>query len=39
MVAVDDSIVQFVGFEVLTAATMKIIIFWNVTPCSVVDAH
>jgi hypothetical protein len=42
MVAVDGSIVQCVGFEVLIAVTMKITkitIFWNVTPCNVVEAH
>jgi hypothetical protein len=25
---------SFVGFEVLTAVVMKIIIFWDITPCS-----
>jgi hypothetical protein len=31
------SLSVFVKLEVLTAVTMKITIFWNVTPCSLVD--
>jgi hypothetical protein len=28
-----------VGFEVLTAVTMKGFIVWDVTPCSLVEVH
>jgi hypothetical protein len=28
-----------VGFEVLTVVTMKSIIFWDVTPYSLVEVH
>jgi hypothetical protein len=29
---------KFVGFQFLTAASMKIIVFWDVAPCSLVEA-
>jgi hypothetical protein len=29
----------FVGFEVLTAASMKTAVFWVVAPCSVVEVY
>jgi hypothetical protein len=30
---------QFIRFEVLTVVTMKSIVFWNVTPHSLVEIH
>jgi hypothetical protein len=30
---------EFAGFEVLTAVTMKCIIFWDVTVCSPLEIH
>jgi hypothetical protein len=32
-------IVQFIGFEVLTAVTMKITIFWDAIQCSLVKVQ
>jgi hypothetical protein len=33
------SIVRIVGFEVLTAVSMKIAVFWVVAPCSLVEVY
>jgi hypothetical protein len=30
---------DFIGFEVPIAVTMKSTIVWNLTPCSLVEAH
>jgi hypothetical protein len=38
-ISVLECFVGYVGFEVLTAVTMKSTIFWNVTPCNVVDVY
>jgi hypothetical protein len=34
-----ENIVIRVGFEVLTAVSMKIAVFWVVAPCSMVDVY
>jgi hypothetical protein len=30
---------MFVGFEVLTAVSMKMAVFWVVAPCSLVEVY
>jgi hypothetical protein len=32
-------VIVFVGFEVLTAVSMKIAVFWVVAPCSLVEVY
>jgi hypothetical protein len=34
-----QNIIYHVGFEVLTAASMKMAVFWVVAPCSLVEAY
>jgi hypothetical protein len=34
-----DKRLQIVGFEVLTAASMKMAVFWVVAPCSLVEVY
>jgi hypothetical protein len=33
------AIIDVIGFEVLTAVSMKIAVFWLVAPCSLVEVY
>jgi hypothetical protein len=35
----EDQYMLFLRFDVLTAASMKMFVFWVVAPCSLVEVH
>jgi hypothetical protein len=35
----EENTLHFVGFEVLTAASMEMAVFWIVAPCSLVEVY
>jgi hypothetical protein len=39
LLAVERKVIVLVGFEVLTAVSLKIAVFWVVAPCSLVEVY
>jgi hypothetical protein len=35
----EEGSIKFMGFEILMAVSIKIMVFWDVTPCSLIDTY